>query len=424
MHWLIVSIHFYGEVDLVISIFLYLLSALLMSLAFGIPIYALKYYIRRVKYIKIHYIFMLIIFSLVTSEISMYKLLNGVPWLIPGYISIDTLTGIILPLFGVYGASLIIYLISYSIFLFYKTKRYYFLIPLILLMPYERNYVEEIQNPVKVSVIQPSSNPLKKYENDYSSFIEENLFSLINKIPENVQIIVLPEAELPYSMSDNRFKNFINKIDDKRIIMGVWEYNNGSLFNSMLNVSNNNIYRKNHLVPFGEYIPFESYLRGIIDFFNMPMSSVKNGIFSNEPFIFNKHINIFPQICFDIAFSGSYSKLSKNTNLIINISNDTWFGNSIGPLQHLNIARIRAIEHNKWLIRGTNDGISAIISNKGTIVEKSIKGETMIINGDVNLINQTSFLMKYGIYVLKCIYLIMTLVVISTIYKIYGYNKE
>ena len=103
---------------------------------------------------------------------------------------------------------------------------------------------------------------------------------------------------------------------------------------------------------------------------------------------------------------------------------DTWFGNSIGPLQHLNIARIRAIEHNKWLIRGTNDGISAIISNKGTIVEKSIKGETMIINGDVNLINQTSFLMKYGIYVLKCIYLIMTLVVISTIYKIYGYNKE
>ena len=81
---------------------------------------------------------------------------------------------------------------------------------------------------------------------------------------------------------------------------------------------------------------------------------------------------------------------------IVNISNDTWFGNSIGPYQHLDIARVEAIENNKWLIRSANDGISAIIDNNGTIVAKLSKGERIIVNGTLQFIDEPSFYAKFG----------------------------
>jgi len=99
---------------------------------------------------------------------------------------------------------------------------------------------------------------------------------------------------------------------------------------------------------------------------------------------------------------------------MINVSNDTWFGNSIGPYQHLNIARIRSIENNRWSIRATNDGVSAIIDNNGTIVDKLEKGEIAILEGKVQLINRNTFFNSYG-YLFSYIFsLIMVLVTLLT----------
>ena len=81
---------------------------------------------------------------------------------------------------------------------------------------------------------------------------------------------------------------------------------------------------------------------------------------------------------------------------MINISNDTWFGNSIGPYQHLSITRIRSIENNRWSIRSTNDGISALISNNGTIVTKLEKGVSGVLEGKVGLVKENSLYNMYG----------------------------
>ena len=106
--------------------------------------------------------------------------------------------------------------------------------------------------------------------------------------------------------------------------------------------------------------------------------------------------------------------MNKESLLIINISNDTWFGNSIGPHHHLEIARIRSIENDKWTIRATNDGYSALISNKGTIVSYLNKGEVGILEGYVNLSEPRSFYNEYGYifsYVIIFISLVMFLIV-------------
>ena len=155
-------------------------------------------------------------------------------------------------------------------------------------------------------------------------------------------------------------------------------------------------YKKTHLVPFGEYIPFIDNLRGLISFFDLPMSNVSHGKKNQQNITILDGIKVSTPICFDIAFPNTVRNMNKSSFLMINISNDTWFGNSIGPHYHLAVTRIRSIENNRWTIRSTNDGISAFISNKGTIVDYIDKGESTILEGKVNLIDEDSFYNKVG----------------------------
>ena len=98
-------------------------------------------------------------------------------------------------------------------------------------------------------------------------------------------------------------------------------------------------------------------------------------------------LNILPLICYEIIFTKLVQKSHEKTNLIINISEDGWFGNSIGPYQHFTKAIFRAIEHNSFLIRSANKGISAIIDNKGKVVKKLNPTESGNIELDVPLLN-------------------------------------
>ena len=232
--------------------------------------------------------------------------------------------------------------------------------------------------------------------------------------------MVLPEAELPYSMQSKDFTNFIKKIDtsNKEFISGVWSYKDEHLYNALININTSESYNKMHLVPFGEYIPFISSLRGIISFFDMPMSNVKHGNKNQQNIaIFqDKTINFAPLICFDIAFSNTVRKRNKSSYFMINISNDTWFGKSIGPYHHLDITRVRAIENNKWIIRSTNDGFSAIITNNGTIVDIIEKGITGVINSGINIEKERSLYNIYG-YFIPYLLSILIIVISAIMFK-------
>jgi apolipoprotein N-acyltransferase len=307
---------------------------------------------------------------------------------------------------GVTGGSMLIYIIAGLVALNWVTNKnisyLVFLGSLILFIP---TAIEEIadERDIYVSIIQPSSDPFLKYKNGYKNEIEQNILNLIEKTSPKSEIVILPEAELPYSMQSKDFTNFIKNIDisNKEFISGVWSYKDEYLYNSLININTRESYNKMHLVPFGEYIPFISSLRGIISFFDMPMSNVKHGNKNqhNISIFEDKTINFAPLICFDIAFSNTVRKSNISSYFMINISNDTWFGESIGPYHHLDITRVRAIENNKWIIRSTNDGFSAIITNNGTIVDKIEKGITGVINSGINIEKDRSFYNVYGYFI-------------------------
>ena len=409
MSWIIVSVYYYGETTIAISLFIYTLLITILTLVFTLPLLLLKPLLKFIN-TKNNLIQVLFISSiLIISELSRYYFLNGVPWLIPGNIYLDTYVQNIYPIFGVTAASLLIYFLC-SLFIVYRNKNlsYVALILIVLsLIPEYKSF--DIDKGIKISIIQPASDPFLKYESNYYYQIEENLNKLITKVSEDTKLIVIPEAELPYPLESPRFNNLINKTAiSKKMLIGAWLYEDNKLYNSIYSPKYNELYKKSHLVPFGEYIPFIDGLRGLINFFDLPMSNVSHGNKNQQTIRILDGIEVSSPICFDIAFPNTVRKMNKSSLLMINISNDTWFGNSIGPYQHLSIARVRALENNKWTIRSTNDGVSAIISNKGTIVDYLDKGRSDILEGQVELTYESSF---YSLIGYKFIYLLSFMIV-------------
>ncbi|MDB2492122.1 apolipoprotein N-acyltransferase [Gammaproteobacteria bacterium] len=423
MSWLIVSVYYYGETSILISLIIFLLLILILTTFFSLPLSILRFRLFGRNNASQHIELLYISSIFILSELSRYYLLNGVPWLIPGSVFLDTNTQYIYSIFGVAAGSMLIYLFASLIALYWGRNKnisyIIFLSSLILFIPLTLEKIEDRRD-IYVSIIQPSSDPFLKYKNGYKNEIEQNILNLVERTSPKSEIVVLPEAELPYLMQSKDFTNFIKKIDtsNKEFISGVWSYKDEHLYNALININTSESYNKMHLVPFGEYIPFISSLRGIISFFDMPMSNVKHGNKNQQNIaIFqDKTINFAPLICFDIAFSNTVRKSNKSSYFMINISNDTWFGKSIGPYHHLDITRVRAIENNKWIIRSTNDGFSAIITNNGTIVDIIEKGITGVINSGINIEKERSLYNIYG-YFIPYLLSILIIVISAIMFK-------
>ncbi len=396
MSWIIVSIYYYGETHIITSFLIYIILTIILSLVFTSPLLITTYINNKIKFNNTFLKTITISSFLMMSEISRDYLLYGVPWLTPGNIYLDTISQNIYPIFGASFASLIIYVLCAMLVIYNQKKSALFICTALILLSIYPEKAKNEKGIIPISIIQPSSDPFRKYNADYSINLENNIINQLKKITSSSELVILPEAELPYPTNNPRFKKFIQKTEiTNKLVIGAWLLEKNQLYNSIYVPSNGDYYKKIHLVPFGEYIPFIESLRSIISFFDLPMSNVSSGPHNQENLIINNY-KIATPICFDIAFSKTVRKMNKSSDFIINISNDTWFGNSIGPHHHLNIARVRAIENNKWIIRATNDGFSAIISNKGTIVDKIDKGVTGILEGNINPITDRSFYNEYG----------------------------
>jgi apolipoprotein N-acyltransferase len=141
-------------------------------------------------------------------------------------------------------------------------------------------------------------------------------------------------------------------------------------------------YLKHKLVPFGEYVPLQDLLRGLIAFFDLPMSSFSRGPAVQAP-LEAAGYRLAPFICYETVYPDFAARLAAQSELLITISNDSWFGRSIGPLQHLQMARMRAIESGRWMIRSTNNGVTALIDNRGRITQRIAQFEQAVLTGQV-----------------------------------------
>ncbi len=142
----------------------------------------------------------------------------------------------------------------------------------------------------------------------------------------------------------------------------------GRYYNAVMSIgSHEGFYRKHHLVPFGDFVPFEGYLRGLIAFFDLPMSSFSAGP-EEQPLLHVAGHPVGISICYEDAFGAEVIRTLPQAGLLVNVSNDAWWGDSFGPHQHLQIAAMRAREGGRPLVRATNTGITAVVDHYGRVV--------------------------------------------------------
>jgi apolipoprotein N-acyltransferase len=141
-------------------------------------------------------------------------------------------------------------------------------------------------------------------------------------------------------------------------------------------------YLKQKLVPFGEYVPLQEVLRGLIAFFDLPMSDFARGP-ADQQLLQAKGLQIAPFICYEVVYPEFAAGLAARSDLLLTISNDTWFGTSVGPLQHLQMAQMRALEAGRWMIRATNNGVTALIDPQGRITAQIPQFQQAVLYGEV-----------------------------------------
>ncbi|MDR2781270.1 MAG: apolipoprotein N-acyltransferase [Holosporaceae bacterium] len=317
--------------------------------------------------------------------------LPGFPWVLPGYIwCCDEIFLQTVSIYGIYGLSFVTLLISGYLglsFLHYRSNNIKKIIYsaiivgsfLAFIMLFGQCRLEN--NPTvftnnKARIIQ--ANISQKNKNDHNfAFSNLKKHLQLSRHDSQVDLVIWPEASIPYLYKENfaqlhdYLKSFLNK--SEYLLAGAvrQDLSTGKIHNSVVVIDHNGInvanYDKRKLLPFGEYVPFRKYI---------PFQGIASDIGDFDPGEKTNILNINGMkiafaICYEIVFPSE-----KDVDLIINITNDGWFGFTTEPFQHLQISRVRAIENGVPLLRATNYGISVVFDPCGREIARIPVDET------------------------------------------------
>jgi apolipoprotein N-acyltransferase len=225
----------------------------------------------------------------------------------------------------------------------------------------------------------------KKILDDYAALHREAL---------GAQLIVWPESALPDLA--NYYPDYIKAVwsaaetHGSNVLMGIMRQADGTradnavYYNSVLALGEQNaaFYDKHHLVPFGEYFPVPQFVRNWLRLMSLPYDDFTPGARYQAP-VQISGMRVAPNICYEDAFPGQLRRAAREAQLLVTVTNDAWFGKSSARYQHLQIARMRAAESRRFLVRAANDGVSAIIGPYGEIAAQAPEFSPAVLRGTV-----------------------------------------
>ncbi|MCK5789293.1 MAG: apolipoprotein N-acyltransferase [Ketobacter sp.] len=391
--WVYVSIHFYGSAPVwLAALGTLLFCAFLSVLLFALPFWAY----RRLQMDR----YALLTFPAlwVLMEWTKTWLLSGFPWLWAGYGFIDSPIAGLAPVAGALGLSLVAAVSAVLLrqILKQESPRRLPAAGALLIIwvscwllqntPWTQ---PDLAQSRQVALIQGNIPQEQKWDPKYRNKI---ISTYVDATRENwdADLILWPEAAYPvfYHQALRTITDLDIAASEKSvaIISGVprWEpQENGEqhYYNAVFVIGDGEgIYNKQKLVPFGEYVPLEDVLRGLLPFFNLPMSSFTKGAAEQPPLI-AKGLSFSAYICYEIVYPELVRQQARDKDFLITISNDAWFGRSWGPIQHFQMARMRALETGKYLLRGTNTGITAIIDHRGRVQSRIPSFQAGVLKG-------------------------------------------
>ncbi|MHA6192937.1 apolipoprotein N-acyltransferase [Pseudomonas wadenswilerensis] len=396
--WIYVSIHTYGGASALLAGGLMLAFFAAIAWFFALPAWVWARWLRRNEAPLADALGFAALW--LAQEAFRGWFLTGFPWLYAGYSQLDGPLAGLAPLGGMWLISFTLALSAALLCNLYRLRqRKSFLAAGIVLLvgPWAiglalkgHAWTVPSGDPLRVAAIQGNIEQSLKWEpSELRKQLE--LYRDMSFTSKPVDLIVWPETAVPvFKDTVQGYMDMMSGFAADRhaaLITGVpvrqVEHGQRRYFNGITAIGEGDgTYLKQKLVPFGEYVPLQDLLRGVIEFFDLPMSDFARGP-ADQALLQAKGYQLAPFICYEVVYPELAASLAARSDILLTISNDTWFGKSIGPLQHLQMAQMRALEAGRWMIRATNNGVTGLIDPFGRITAQIPQFERAILYGEV-----------------------------------------
>ena len=396
--WIYVSIHVYGGASPLLAGFLMLLFSAAVALFFALPAWLWSRWLRNGHGLGDALAFAAL---WVAQETFRGWFLTGFPWLYAGYSQLDGPLAGLAPVGSVWLIGLVL---AYSAALLVnlprlrRQPRALSAGLLLLLLAWgsgwslqQHSWTRPAGPALSVAAVQGNVEQNMKWDPAQLN-AQLALYRDLSIEGQPADLIVWPETAVPVlkdyavgyldgmaGFASSRNSALITGIPVREID----DAGNKRYFNAISVLGEGSgTYLKQKLVPFGEYVPLQDLLRGLIAFFDLPMSDFARGP-ADQPLLQARGYQVAPYICYEVVYPEFAAGLAAQSQLLLTVSNDAWFGSSIGPLQHLQMAQMRALEAGRWMIRATNTGVTALIDPFGQISTRLPQFQQGVLYGEV-----------------------------------------
>jgi len=390
--WVYVSVHVYGQVPMVPAALVAILLVLVLSVFVALTGYLCRRYLAAAGPGGL---LLVLPAGWVLAEWLRGWIFTGLPWLDIGASQINGPLAGYLPVLGEYGVTWLVGLGAGLLLALVANRQRVVsagLLAALLAGGYLLEHVEWTSargEPVRVSLIQGNIAQEDKWAPEH---LERTLllYADLTSAAADSDLVVWPETAIPafyHQVEDSYIPYLEEQLAEtgQSLLTGIpvldresWDY-----YNSIITLNGERgFYNKQHLVAFGEYLPLRWLIGNTLDALAVPNADFTSGS-DDQPLLDAAGYPVGTSICFEVAFARLISNALPAAAFLVNVSNDGWFGRSLAPFQHLELARVRAKETGRALLRATNTGISAIINHDGSIQTKSPQFEQAVVQGEI-----------------------------------------
>lgn len=379
--WVYNSLHVFGGAALPVAILLTALFVCVMALFPALTAYAFRR-LTRIQFAR-KKVFNAALFAglWVIGELLRGKIMGGFPWILVGYSQTMGPLGSYAPVLGVYGISFLVVFWSVLLTTLAVPSQplltrihsivWLLVIPGVAIGLTNVSFSTPGAKPLQVRIVQANIAQEMKFSEDRLRDSLQQYTQLSLDAPDGTELIVWPETAIPtyFQNVEQAIQPFVQQMDDRGIdvLSGGFYSDDTGNYNAVRQLGGEKaLYQKRHLVPFGEYVPFRFVFQWFASLVTIPNFDLSPGSRPIEPMLI-QGVPLGLSICYEDVFGEEMRAVLPDAQVLVNVSNDAWFGDSFAPHQHEQKARMRAREFSRPMVRATNTGVSSFINEKGEV---------------------------------------------------------